>query len=73
MSNLSGNPYVDSDITYADTRMELAKATLALAYEQRTANLIALAQMMLNVDGPTGSLDEDLAIIFNRLGGGDTK
>lgn len=40
MSNLPGNPYVDSDITYADTRMELAKATLALAHEQRTANLL---------------------------------
>ncbi|OIH81941.1 hypothetical protein BLJ79_21515 [Arthrobacter sp. UCD-GKA] len=42
MSNLPGNPYADALTDYTDPRNSIeALATLALAYEQRTANLIA--------------------------------
>ncbi|WP_346921923.1 hypothetical protein [Glutamicibacter creatinolyticus] len=44
------------------------QATLALAYEQRTANLIALAQLCVSIDGPTVDLSEDLQQITERLG-----
>lgn len=43
MSDLRGNPYAELLDSYADPRNSLeAHATLALAFEQRTANLIAL-------------------------------
>lgn len=44
-------------------------ATLALAYEKRTANLIALADLTMH-----GGLhpDYDMETIYNRLGLGDT-
>lgn len=47
-----------------------ATATLALAYEQRTANLIALADLTMH-----GGLnpDYDMETIYNRLGLGATK
>lgn len=44
------------------------EATLALAYEQRTANLIALAQLCVSIDGPTVDLSDDLQQITERLG-----
>lgn len=43
MSNLPGNPHANVNVDYADTsdgRIN-GEAILALAYEQRTANLIA--------------------------------
>ncbi|WP_440102425.1 hypothetical protein [Glutamicibacter mishrai] len=43
MSNLPGNPYANVNVDYADTndgRIN-GEAILALAYEQRTTNLIA--------------------------------
>jgi hypothetical protein len=46
-----------------------AVATLALAYEQRTANLIALAQMEhRNADSIGFHADYDSATIHERLG-----
>lgn len=45
-----------------------ALATLALAYEARTANLIAMAQLVIAVDGPTADLEADFAAITTRLG-----
>lgn len=47
-----------------------ATATLALAYEQRTANLIALADLTMH-----GGLnpDYDMEKIYNRLGMGAKK
>ena len=46
MSNLPGNPYADALTDYTDPRNSIeALATLAAAYEQRTANLIAIQRM----------------------------
>ncbi len=57
MSNLPGNPYLSR-----------GQETLALAYEQRTANLIALADLTMH-----GGLnpDYDMETIYNRLGLGE--
>ena len=44
-----------------------ATATLALAYEQRTANLITLAQFEREPISP----DYDMETIYNRLGLGE--
>lgn len=49
------------------------QATLALAYEQRTANLIAFAQLCVSLDGPGINLHAELGQINARLGQGDTK
>lgn len=83
MSNLPGNPHAElaeADIEYPGAWNELeavtallqtnARATLALAYEQRTANLIALADVTMH-----GGLnpDYDMETIYNRLGLGATK
>lgn len=43
-------------------------ATLALAYEQRTANLIALAEFQREPISP----DYDMETIYNRLGLGES-
>jgi hypothetical protein len=43
MSHLPGNPHFDEGDYYnGSENYNLAQATMALAYEQRTANLIAL-------------------------------
>lgn len=64
MSGMEGNPHAESLTGYADPRNSLeAMATLALAYEQRTANLIALwgmsddACMALDTASGTGESD----------------
>lgn len=82
MSNLPGNPHYSEDwgrgidVGYhgdqAQSEVLAAQvdATLALAYEQRTANLIALADLTMH-----GGLnpDYDMETIYNRLGLGDTQ
>ncbi|WP_346921320.1 hypothetical protein [Glutamicibacter creatinolyticus] len=76
MSNLPGNPFAEGPDNFRETlhlagKSHLAyeiSATLALAYEQRTANLIALAQLCVSIDGPTVDLSEDLQQITERLG-----
>lgn len=71
MSNLPGNPHADAAReaykNAANHRAQI-EATLALAYEQRTANLIALADLTMH-----GGLnpDYDMETIYNRLGLGD--
>ena len=74
MSHLPGNPHADAAReaykNAANHRAQI-EATLALAYEQRTANLIALAQLCVSIDGPTVDLSEDLHQITERLGLGD--
>lgn len=45
--------------------VDQAQATLALAYEQRTANLIALAQLTMHEPAHE---DYDMAAIYERLG-----
>ena len=65
MSSCPGNPYIESLAEYADARNSLeAMATLALAYEQRTANLIAAY-------GTSDLIEFDT--ILARLGLDDTK
>lgn len=54
---LPGNPYVD-DKNYPSNIHDLANALLAVAYEQRTANLIAYIEMF------GGGIHE----VGNRLG-----
>lgn len=68
MSNLPGNPFAER-AEKTDYR-SLTPATLALAFEQRTANLIALADLTMH-----GGLnpDYDMETIYNRLGLGATK
>lgn len=76
MSHLPGNPFAEGPDNFRETLHHLGKshlayeisATLALAYEQRTANLIALAQLCVSIDGPTIDLSEDLQQITKRLG-----
>lgn len=46
----------------------VAEATLALAYEQRTANLIAVGQLIVAIDGPTVNMKGALDLIESRLG-----
>lgn len=89
MNNLSDNPHAElaeTDIEYPGDWNELeavtallqtsARATLALAYEQRTANLIAVATAVsengvYQLDPALiGAAQEELA---TRLGLGDTK
>lgn len=45
-----------------------SQATLALAYEQRTANLIAAAHLAVAIDGPSTDVSKDLYEIDTRLG-----
>lgn len=71
MSNLPGNPYADALTDYTDPRNSIeALATLALAYEQRTANLIAALHLQaVNhqadihlMEGPADMLNERLGL-----------
>ena len=68
MSNLPGNPHAEAWKDESDGAWGMTQATLALAYEQRTANLIALADLTMH-----GGLnpDYDMETIYNRLGLGE--
>ena len=84
MSHLPGNPHYESSygtlvriegktMTFPESENVLrgaqVTATLALAYEQRTANLIALAQMEHRNSPAVGfSPDYDYDNIMARLG-----
>ena len=79
MSNLPGNPFADGPDNFRETlhlagKSHLAyeiSATLALAYEQRTATLVqALLSDSLVTDG---KYDEIQAEVRKRLGLGDNK
>jgi hypothetical protein len=72
MSDLSmqGNPYIrhleHTPTTDAEAQMN---ATLALAFEQRTANLIALAHLeTIMTDATEHFGDEEMRQIAERLG-----
>lgn len=65
MSHLPGNPFAELIEPLAGQHAEVA-TTLALAYEQRTANLIALASLNPAWYGSTGP--EEFAEIDARLG-----
>ncbi|PRB72515.1 hypothetical protein [Arthrobacter sp. MYb213] len=70
MSNLPGNPcgtasHVSPHEGENDGDWTIAQATLALAYEQRSANLIALATLTAN-----SNTDYDMETIYKRLGMG---
>lgn len=67
-SLLPGNHFAELIEPLAGQHAEIAVG-LALAYEQRTANLIALAQLT----NPNMSPDYDMESIYNRLGLGENK
>ena len=71
MSNLPGNPYVERLVTDGAPRTSESLATLALAYEQRTANLIALASINPEWYGSASTAEFDA--IHARLGLGELK
>lgn len=58
---------LDNATDYDAAMMQL-QATLALAYEQRTANLIAVGQLIVAIDGPTVNMKGALDLIESRLG-----
>lgn len=72
MNDMSGNPYAEAHqhrpgVTEDDEQWAIAQATLALAFEQRTASLVALYTAGPKFD----SLHEQIKA---RLGlNGDTK
>ena len=66
MSNLPGNPYVERLVSDGAPRTAESLATLALAYEQRTATLVhALLSDSLVADG---KYDDIQAEVRQRLG-----
>lgn len=82
MSNLPGNPHhnvaesvkreygLTADKEALNWPLaEMNERLVALAYEQRTANLIALALLT----NPNMSPDCDMESIYNRLGLGENK
>lgn len=76
MSHLPGNPYVERLVTDQHPRTSESLATLALAYEARTTNLIALFGLtkesvseFLDANGLESSTWDSLAQqITTRLG-----
>lgn len=67
MDNLPGNPHADEWSSESSGSWGTAQATMALAYEQRTANLIALAVAEREPFNP----DYDMETIYKRLGLGN--
>lgn len=53
MSNIPGNPHAELSEAAQTTEGALIHATLALAYEQRTANLIAYIETVDDTDRET--------------------
>lgn len=70
MNTMNGNPYAEEMAGYADPRNSLeAQATLALAFEQRTANLIAAAETIHEDGGIFPNASNGLRLqILARLG-----
>jgi hypothetical protein len=65
---LNGNPYAESLDEYTDPRNSLeAVATLALAYEQQTANMIAYAVTLWQT-GRGAQAESIDALVSERLG-----
>lgn len=72
MSNLPGNPFAEGPDNYRWTLHEMGEshlayeisATLALAYEQRTANLIAVAKWTNGLDVASNLMDQ----VAERMG-----
>lgn len=86
MSNLPGNPYAElaeADIEYPGAWNELeavtallqtsARATLALAYEQRTANLLKVLELQGRMHDAQQAFNLSAFDVAERLGLGDTK
>lgn len=74
MNDMSGNPYAEAHqhrpgVTEDDGHWAIAQATLALAYEQRTANLIAQLDMRIAALGKVVEMQGEVAVELNaRLG-----
>jgi hypothetical protein len=68
-NQLPGNPFVEKgtvDYAYVDPEQDGATAIFALAYEQRTANLVALYGALLQANRPIVQTIPDQ--IYARLG-----
>jgi len=81
MSTLPGNPFAETHDCKGETAENdgdwaVAQAMLALAFEQRTANLIAWQALGVQVEAQNGNTSEPSPEaeddIANRLGLGDT-
>lgn len=71
-ARLKGNPYEPEDVNshVSDDAWIQAQATLALAYEQRTASMAALLGAMVANNSDGEELDMLTKLIFRRLGTG---
>lgn len=76
MSNLPGNPFAEGPDNYRETLHELGKshlayeisATLALAYEQRTANLLKALELQGRMQDVTQAFNLSAFDVAERLG-----
>lgn len=70
MSNLPGNPYANVNADYADTndgRIN-GEAILALAYEQRTANLLKVLELQARMSDAQQAFNLSAFDVAERLG-----
>ncbi|HCG55358.1 MULTISPECIES: hypothetical protein [Brevibacterium] len=74
MNSLPGNPYAECHqhrpgVTEDNEQWAIAQATLALAFEQRTANLIAITNLRCVLAGEGAHLDDETqALLAERFG-----
>lgn len=81
MSNLPGNPFAEGPDNYRETLHYIGKshlayeisATLALAYEQRTANLLKVLELQGRMHIAEHAFNLSAFDVAPRLGLGDTK
>lgn len=66
MSNLPDNPYL-AEAERIGSDSGLAQAILALAFEQRTANLIAAMQPVRVSGGKEWQMDEEHQVALNKM------
>lgn len=76
MSNLPGNPFaethtINGTITEDDGDWATAQATLALAYEQRTANLLEVLELQGRMHDAQQAFNLSAYDVAERLGLGE--
>lgn len=71
-AHLKGNPYEPEEVNshVSDDAWIQAQATLALAYEQRTASMATLLGAMVARNSDGEELDTLTKLVFRRLGTG---
>lgn len=73
LSNLPGNPFaethkVNGTLSEDDSEWAIAQATLALAYEQRTANLLKVLELQGRMQDVTQAFNLSAFDVAPRLG-----